>query len=69
MSAHDSGFDEWLALIVVGNAHPTLRSDAHRYQESLEQMLDLDADLLLEGHFGIIEGKPAVRRFIRSYLY
>jgi glyoxylase-like metal-dependent hydrolase (beta-lactamase superfamily II) len=53
---------------VHGPIHPSLRSDAHRYQESLKQMLELDADLLLEGHFGIIEGKSAVRRFIRSYL-
>jgi glyoxylase-like metal-dependent hydrolase (beta-lactamase superfamily II) len=28
----------------------------------------LDADLLLEGHFGIMEGQAAVRRFIHSYL-
>ena len=53
---------------VHGPIHPALRSDAQRYQASLKQMLDLDADLLLEGHFGIIEGKHAVRQFIRSYL-
>jgi glyoxylase-like metal-dependent hydrolase (beta-lactamase superfamily II) len=53
---------------VHGPFHPALRSDARRYRESLKQMLDLDADLLLEGHFGIIEGKSAVRRFVRSYL-
>lgn len=53
---------------VHGPIHPSLRSDAHQYRQSLEQMLALDADLLLEGHFGIIEGKPGVRRFIRSYL-
>jgi glyoxylase-like metal-dependent hydrolase (beta-lactamase superfamily II) len=53
---------------VHGPIHPSLKSDAHCYQESLEQMLELDADLLLEGHFGIIEGKSAVRRFIHSYM-
>jgi hypothetical protein len=31
-------------------------------------ILELNADLLLEGHFGIIEGKQAVRRFISSYM-
>jgi glyoxylase-like metal-dependent hydrolase (beta-lactamase superfamily II) len=53
---------------VHGPIHPALRSDAHRYQRSLAQMLELDADLLLEGHFGIITGKSAIRRFIGSYL-
>lgn len=53
---------------VHGPLHPSLRSDAGLYQESLRRILDLDADLLLEGHFGIVEGKQAVRSFIRSYM-
>jgi glyoxylase-like metal-dependent hydrolase (beta-lactamase superfamily II) len=53
---------------VHGPIHPSLKSDARCYQASLRQILQLDADLLLEGHFGIIEGKAAVRRFIRSYM-
>jgi glyoxylase-like metal-dependent hydrolase (beta-lactamase superfamily II) len=63
--------DDQLVLFaqdVHGPIHPSLKSDARRYRESLGQMLELDADLLLEGHFGIIEGKPAVRRFIQSYM-
>ena len=66
-----SKVDDRLVLFgqdVHGPIHPSLRSDAHQYQESLKQMLELNADLLLEGHFGIIEGKAAVRRFIGSYL-
>jgi glyoxylase-like metal-dependent hydrolase (beta-lactamase superfamily II) len=68
---YHTNVDDQLVLFgqdVHGPVHPALRSDPHRYQESLKWMLELDADLLLEGHFGIIEGKPAVRRFIRSYL-
>lgn len=53
---------------VHGPIHPALRSDAALYQKSLKKMLDLDADLLLEGHFGVVDGKEAVRRFIRSYM-
>ena len=53
---------------VHGPIHPALRSNAEMYRKSLQDILSLDADLLLEGHFGIVEGKPAVRKFIRSYL-
>jgi hypothetical protein len=28
----------------------------------------MDAEVFCEGHFGVIEGKPAVRRFIERYL-
>jgi glyoxylase-like metal-dependent hydrolase (beta-lactamase superfamily II) len=53
---------------VHGPIHPALLSDAALYQKSLKRILDLDADLLLEGHFGVVDGKEAVRRFIRSYM-
>ena len=53
---------------VHGPIHPGLLSDAALYQKSLKRILELNADLLLEGHLGIVEGKEAVRRFIRSYI-
>jgi len=53
---------------VHGPIHPALRSDESQYRKSLEKLLDLEADILLEGHFGIFRGKAAVARFIRSYL-
>ena len=53
---------------VHGPIHPALLSDEERYQASLRKLLALDADLLLEGHFGIFEGKEAVRRFVRSFM-
>lgn len=53
---------------VHGPIHPALRSDEREYQRSLKKMLELEADLLLEGHFGIYRGKTAVRQFIQSYI-
>ncbi len=53
---------------VHGPIHPTLLSDEKQYQESLAELLALDADLLLEGHFGVIPTKIAVSRFIRSFM-
>lgn len=53
---------------VHGPIHPALRSDEKQYRSSLKTLLELDADLLLEGHFGVIRGKAAVQRFVRSYL-
>ncbi|CAD7847945.1 MAG: hypothetical protein [Olavius algarvensis Delta 4 endosymbiont] len=53
---------------VHGPIHPSLLSDMADYQVSLQALLDLDADLLLEGHYGIIEGRDAVSEFIRSFM-
>lgn len=41
-------------------------SDENQYLDSLATLLDLHVDLLLEGHFGIIETKEEVREFIES---
>ena len=41
-------------------------SDENHYLHSLATLLDLRADLLLEGHFGIIETEEEVREFIQS---
>ena len=53
---------------VHGPIHPALFSDEEQYQESLDMLLSLDADLLLEGHFGIFTTKKDVREFIRSFM-
>jgi len=53
---------------VHGPIHPALLSDGKQYQESLKKLLDLDADLLLEGHFGIFRGREDVRDYIRSFM-
>jgi glyoxylase-like metal-dependent hydrolase (beta-lactamase superfamily II) len=38
------------------------------YQESLRKLLDLNADILCEGHFGIFQPSSEVRRYIKSYI-
>ena len=53
---------------VHGPIHPALLSDEEQYQESLDMLLSLDADLLPEGHFGIFRTKKDVREFIRSFM-
>ncbi|MBF0561023.1 MAG: MBL fold metallo-hydrolase [Alphaproteobacteria bacterium] len=53
---------------VHGPLHPVLRSDAADYYRSLQRLLEVNADILCEGHFGVISGKARVAKFIRSYL-
>lgn len=48
--------------------HPDLLSDQAAYQDSLKKMLELNADILCEGHYGIFNGKTAVREFISSFM-
>lgn len=53
---------------VHGPIHPALLSDEKTYQASLKQLAALDADLLLEGHFGVFRTKQEVREFIESFM-
>ena len=53
---------------VHGPIHPALLSDMSAYQVSLQNLIDLDADILLEGHYGVLRGKGEVRAFIRSFM-
>jgi len=53
---------------VHGPIHPTLLSDEKQYQASLAGLMKLEADLLLEGHFGIFSTREAVRKFIQSFM-
>ena len=53
---------------VHGPIHPSLLSDKEDYIHSLDRMISLEADILCEGHYGIIKGKKKVADFIRSFL-
>ncbi len=53
---------------VHGPIHPALLSNAQQYQASLATLRDLEADILLEGHYGIIWTKDDVREFIESFM-
>jgi glyoxylase-like metal-dependent hydrolase (beta-lactamase superfamily II) len=47
-----------------GPLHSEFLSDEKQYLESLERLSELQADVLLEGHFGVFETKQEVQEFI-----
>ncbi|MBU2513123.1 MBL fold metallo-hydrolase [bacterium] len=53
---------------VHGPLHSSLHSDHSDYVNSLKFLISLEADILCEGHFGIIKGKKNIEEFIKSYL-
>lgn len=53
---------------VHGPLHRELLSNAADYRRSLQRLLDLDADILCEGHYGVFTGRAAVAEFIRRFL-
>jgi glyoxylase-like metal-dependent hydrolase (beta-lactamase superfamily II) len=53
---------------VHGPLDASLKSDRAAYKKSLELLLALEADILCEGHYGVIHGKDEVADFIRSFL-
>ena len=68
--AYTTAIDGQLILFgqdVHGPIHSELLSDEKQYLDSLARLLDLQADLLLEGHFGVIETKEEVRAFIEYW--
>ena len=54
---------------VHGPLDPSFLSNRQDYHDSLKLMLNLEADILCEGHFGIYRGKDTVKQFINNYLY
>ncbi len=53
---------------IHGPIRSELLSDEKEYLASLEKLLKLRADVLLEGHFGIIETKQEVQDFIEDWI-
>jgi len=53
---------------VHGPFLPEFGSDLDLWRASMEKLLALEADILCEGHFGVMRGKDEVARFIRSHL-
>ena len=43
--------------------------DANQAVISLQKLIDLNADILCEGHFGIYQPASEVRKYIKGYLY
>ena len=52
-----------------GPLHPKWGSDRKTWKASLAQLLELKADILAEGHFGIISPAKNVEQFIKRFLY
>ena len=53
---------------VHGPLLPSLLSNADDYQASLQRLIDLDANVLYEGHYGIYKGRQDIVRFVRSFM-
>ncbi len=53
---------------VHGPLDASFLSNRDDYKRSLKSMIELKADILCEGHFGIYQGKNEVSQFIRTYL-
>jgi glyoxylase-like metal-dependent hydrolase (beta-lactamase superfamily II) len=44
------------------------KSDISQWRSSMHKLLDLKADILCEGHFGIYKPKARVESYIKGYL-
>jgi glyoxylase-like metal-dependent hydrolase (beta-lactamase superfamily II) len=53
---------------IHGPLHPSLLSNQKDYHRSLLLLLELEADILCEGHYGIYRGKKEVAAFISKFL-
>ncbi len=53
---------------VHGPLNPVFLSNSRDYSQSLKVMLDIGADILCEGHYGVYRGKAEVAGFIRQFM-
>jgi len=53
---------------IHGPFHPDFDSDILKWSESMGKVLQLEADILCEGHFGIFSPGEKVKKYIQSYL-
>ena len=53
---------------IHGPYFPHWGADLAAARQSLQKLIDLKADILCEGHFGIYRGKDTVENYIRSYM-
>ena len=53
---------------IHGPFHPDFGSDIRAWRESMAKLLELEADILCEGHFGVISPASAVRSYIDACL-
>jgi glyoxylase-like metal-dependent hydrolase (beta-lactamase superfamily II) len=65
----DDGETVLFAQDLHGPFHPAWGSDRNEWRMSLRRLLELQAHILCEGHFGIYRGRESVSGYITSYLY
>jgi glyoxylase-like metal-dependent hydrolase (beta-lactamase superfamily II) len=53
---------------IHGPFHPDFGSDIAAWRLSMARLLELNADILCEGHFGVYSPSSAVRAYIEGYL-
>lgn len=53
---------------IHGPFHKDFQSDRLAWRDSMHRVIELEADVLAEGHYGIIEGRMEVVEFIRGHL-
>ncbi|MFX1238223.1 MAG: MBL fold metallo-hydrolase, partial [Promethearchaeota archaeon] len=53
---------------IHGPFNKSFGSNLNDYQTSMQKLLDLSADILCEGHFGIISPANEVEKYIRGYM-
>ncbi|MEN6624067.1 MAG: MBL fold metallo-hydrolase [Smithella sp.] len=53
---------------IHGPFHKSFGSDIKAWRKSMQLLLDLNADILCEGHFGIYQPKQKVKDYIERYL-
>lgn len=53
---------------IHGPFSPVLGSDIEQWKQSMCKLIELRADILCEGHYGVIREQKQVEQFIRSFL-
>jgi glyoxylase-like metal-dependent hydrolase (beta-lactamase superfamily II) len=53
---------------IHGPFDPSFGSDLRAWRSSMARLIELEADILCEGHYGITRGKDPVRSFIEEHL-
>jgi len=53
---------------IHGPFEPGFGSDIRQWRKSMHKLLEINADILCEGHFGVFKPASEVRRFIEDYL-
>lgn len=53
---------------IHGPFYESFGSNLEDYQESMEKLLELEPDILCEGHFGIVKPAHEVEKYIKNYM-